>query len=77
MTPKEYAELIVKSLFGFQQYLDDVKPLAEAYLATEKRLAAAMEVVEAAKKARYASYKTHHDCIPLNEALDKFESANG
>ena len=30
-------------------------------------------VIEAAKKARYASYKTIKDCLPLNIALEALE----
>lgn len=79
MDIKQYAEMIVKSTFGPQQHIDDLKPLAKAYLDLEKRYAASMEVVKAAKiecqRLNESGMTTLY--FPLMKALEKFESASG
>ena len=46
----------------------DLLDLAESHL----DILAKYEALEnAARKARYASYKTHHDCLELNQVLDQ------
>ncbi len=79
MTAKEISTHILEFSHDDYEYNDDLQKLAKAYLALDRKYAASLEVIEAAKRIYLYPVEPQRDEAMVNfrTVLDKFQKETG